>query len=113
MIQSIEELLSAYNADPYAKVSIAMESGGYFFNDSWGASNLELEPEMAGRLHNLGIIYIYDGVLEVNPMAIRILNRMDSEGKTLTGWAFRSEIDGSKELYRIEHRDELMQMENA
>ena len=112
-IHSIEEFLSAFNANPDTKVAIAMGNDGFFLDDSRKASDLELESGFAGRLHNLGIIYLYDGALEINPMAIRILNRMDFEGKPLTGRAFRGEIEGSKDLYRIEHRDDSVLVENA
>ena len=69
----------------------------------------ELDPGFTRTLERLGILYIFGGMLEINPMAIRILKRMQSDGKELSADAFHDEVEASKELYHVNHMDGEME----
>ncbi|MDB5047047.1 MAG: hypothetical protein JWO30_118 [Fibrobacteres bacterium] len=112
MIDTIEQFLSAFRANSNSRISLDVEEREFHYEDAWGIENLEVDPNLMKNLVNLGILYIYSGVLEVNPMAIRVLERMEAERKPLTEVAFKLEVEESKDLYKWEHHDDQPEMES-
>jgi hypothetical protein len=44
----------------------------------------ELDAQLGRRLAYLGVLYAYGGMTEINPMAMRVLDRLHAEGKALS-----------------------------
>jgi hypothetical protein len=112
MIETLEQFLSAFRANPNSKVCVGMEDRDLYFEDPWQVRRLEISGKFVDTLLNLGIIYIYGGNLEVNPMAIRVLDRMQAEGTQLTEEAFHFEIEESKNLHQQEDFDDSYEVGN-
>jgi hypothetical protein len=113
MIETMEQFLAAVRNDPHANASLVSAHGEINFDDIPGLENQGFDSGLMQRLTNLGILYIYSGMLKVNPMAIRVLDRMHAEGKAQSEDAFYAEILESKDLYSIEHQDFPSEIENS
>jgi hypothetical protein len=103
MIRTLEEFLKAFNEKSSGR--LAAESDGHEFHYDFYLESLinDLEPGLMRQLERLGILYTFGGVLEINPMAIRILMRLRTEGKDLSAENFRREVEASKDLYHSNH----------
>lgn len=111
-IENLKQFLSAFRANPNAKVCVNVEGRDFILDYPLQDESLEINPELMDSLLSLGIIYVYGGSFEVNPMAIRVLDIMHAENKDLTEEAFQSEIEESKKLYRGENHYDPTEMEN-
>ena len=105
MIASIEQFLSAYNENAAAEISFDWGDTGYFYGDSLVPGKTEVDPDLIRRLEFLGVLYVYSGQLKINPMAMRILERIQAAGAPVSESALRREIKLSKELYAAERHD--------
>jgi hypothetical protein len=113
MIDSLEEFLLAYDGNAPTKISFDIGTGEYFIDAVEDSIDLEMDPRLTRRLVRLGILYVFGGVLEINPMAIRVLQKMRAEGKSLSEAGFRSEVEASKNLYHSEQHFDEAHMEIA
>src|SRR6187549_3801827 len=102
MIDSILKFLNAYELENYAVITFDFEEGRYLLGDASGSPKQSIDSGLTKRLERLGILYVYAGVLEINPMAMRVLEEIRNDGKLVSEEVFRSEIDKSKTLYNQE-----------
>lgn len=98
MIDSIGKFLDAYEGDFDATIAFDFEAGRYLFGDSSGSMKQTMDSGLTKRLEGLGVLYVYAGVLKINPMAMRILEEIRNDGKLVSEEVFRSEIEKSKPL---------------
>ena len=98
MIDSIGKFLDAYEGDSDATIAFDFEEGRYLFGDSTGSMRQTMDSGLVKRLERLGVLYIYAGVLRINPMAMRVLEEIRSDGKLVSEEVFRLEIEQSKLL---------------
>jgi hypothetical protein len=99
MIDSILKFLNAYDLDGNAVIAFDFEEGRYLLGDSSGSSKQSIDSGLTKRLERLGVLYVYAGGLEINPMAMRVLEEMRNDGKLVSEEGFRAEIEKSKDLY--------------
>lgn len=99
MIDSILKFLNAYELDDNAGIAFDFEEGRYLLSDSSGSQKQVIDSGLTKRLERLGILYVYSGVLEINPMAMRVLEEIRNDGKLVSEEVFRAEIEKSKDLY--------------
>jgi hypothetical protein len=107
MISTIEAFLKAVIANPSGRLTFDFDVREYCFEDFQHS----LRQEMTRTLERTGVLYIYGGSLEINPMAVRVLENMYAAGKHLSEDAIRREIEMSRALYYSEH--ELGELEIA
>ncbi len=100
MLDTMEKFLSAFR------------NGEFHSEDTLDFDCPEMDLKLSQRLAKLGILYTYGGMLKINPMAIRVSDRMHAEGKVLTEEAFHAEILESKDLYSLEHLDDPSELES-
>ncbi|GEM_PF-4962689 len=113
MISSIDEFLTAHIENDAFRVSFDFGEDEYCFEDFRRSQKLAMDVELTRSLERIGVLYIYGGSLEINPMAIRVLERMKSDGKHLSEENVRHEIEMSRENYYAGHFDEEAELENA
>lgn len=99
MIDSILKFLNAYEQDGHAVIAFDFEEGRYLLGDSSGSPKQAIDSGLTKRLERLGVLYVYSGVLEINPMAMRVLEEIRNDGKLVSEEVFRAEIEKSKDLY--------------
>ncbi len=99
LIDNLEQFLSAYRENPHSSVEIINDYRTLANSMPRPMGALEVQANFTKTLLGLGIVYRYGGSIEVNSMAVRILDIMHSEGKDLSPDNFRVEIEESKKLY--------------
>jgi len=107
MIRSLEEFLKAYEDCFSANLPPDVEAGECFYDDLRESVDDGFDNRLTGQMENLGILYTFGGMLVINAMAIRVLKRMRTEGKDLTGEGFRREIEVSRDLYHLDEEAEM------
>jgi hypothetical protein len=103
MIRTIERFLDAYEEYSTDNIGFDVPGGGFFYEDSWGVERVEMDYGLIRQMERLGIIYAFGGELVINPMAMRVLERMRDDGKALSGESFHEEVEASKDLYHADH----------
>jgi hypothetical protein len=98
MIDSIGKFLNAYEGDLDATIAFDFEEGRYLFGESSRSMKQTMDSGLTKRLERLGVIYLYAGVLKINPMAMRVLEEIRNDGKLVSEDVFRLEIEESKAL---------------
>jgi hypothetical protein len=111
MISTIEAFLKTVTTNPSGRITFDFDAREYCFEDFQHSLRLEMTGSLTRTLERTGVLYIYGGSLEVNPMAVRVLENMHAAGKHLSEDAIRREIEMSRALYYSEH--ELEEMENV
>jgi hypothetical protein len=111
-INDFKQFLSAFRTNPHVLVRVDVESNDSIADSPLPVQSLEIESELMNTLLALGIIYVYGGSYEVNPMAIRVLDIMHAEGKSLNPETFQNEIEESKKLHRGNNYYDSFEKEN-
>jgi hypothetical protein len=111
MISTIEAFLKAVTANASGRITFDFDAREYCFEDFQHSLRQEIAGALTRTLERTGVLYIYGGSLEINPMAVRVLENMFAAGKHLSEDAIRREIEMSRALYYSEH--ELEELESA
>ena len=112
VIDNSRRFLSAIRENPNARIYVEANGNHSAPFDPNQDEILVIDSGLVDSLIFLGIIFIYADSIEVNPMAIRVLDVMYAEGKELTPDNFHLEIEASKKLYHDSHHFGPFEPEN-